>query len=60
MYRYRFPKIETAAVQVYHSAGDDDYNIVSTAGTMAERRSVAVVGAAAPSQSHTSCQLPTD
>ena len=61
-------ELEKAGVELYHSAGDADYDIVSTTCTMAKRRSVAVFGvrhrsagpAAAPSQSETSCHLPTD
>lgn len=37
-------ELEKAGVELYHSAGDADYDIVSTACTMAKRRSVVVVG----------------
>ena len=37
-------ELKKAGVEVQHSAGDADYNIVSTACTMAKRRSVVVVG----------------
>ena len=37
-------ELEKAGVELYHSAGDADYGIMSTACTMSKRRSVAVVG----------------
>ena len=37
-------ELEKAGVELYHSSADADYDIVSTACTMAKRRSVAVVG----------------
>ena len=37
-------ELEKAGVELYHSAGDADFDIVSTACSMAKRRSVVVVG----------------